>query len=278
VLRVRIGPPSSTRPPGSPRSTPWRFGLLAPPIWLAGLGADAAGYALQWVVPIGGSLVVVQPLLVSGLLFALPMRARISNYKMHRRDWAVVVLTTVGLAVFLAVSRPAFGHTNVRPLTWSLLLGSGAALLIAVGRETSPRWRSMAYGTAGGVVYGEVAALTKTCSHLLSLGVVNLLESWQLYVLIAAGAAGMVLAMSAFQAGPLDASLPALSATDPVVSVLIGAVAFGEALRIGPLHTTVEVLSLATMVAGIFLLGHTDAVKVAQQEHFAEARRRQAVS
>jgi drug/metabolite transporter (DMT)-like permease len=268
-----------------PDTTSLRPSLLARlakrPQWLVGLASDVGGYALQWLALMWGSLVVVQPLLVSGLLFALPIKARLASYRMRRRDWTAAALTTLGLAVFLIASNPAAGHPNVRPLTWGILLGAGAvlaAVLVAVGYESSPRWQGMAYGAAGGVVYGECAALTKTSAHLLSLGVVNLVESWQLYVLIGAGAAGMVLAMSAFQASPLDASLPALSATDPVVSVAIGAVAFGEAVRAGPLFTTAEGLSLALMVAGIFLLGHTDAVKVAQREHFALAGQHQTVN
>jgi len=261
-----------------------RFRLLARlarrPQWLAGLASDISGYALQWLALTVGSLVVVQPLLVSGLLFALPMKARLSNYSMRSWDWTGAVLTTCGLGGFLAVSDPAPGHPNVAPLTWAVVLGSGGILavaLVGVAREASPKWRGMAYGTAGGIVYGECAALTKACAHLLSRGVVPLVESWQLYLLLGGGAAGMVLAMSAFQAGPLDASLPPLSATDPVVSVLIGAVGFGEALRVGPVFTTVEALSLALMVTGIFLLGHTDAVKLAQREHFQLVGQGQAV-
>ena len=263
-----------------PPATGFRLGLIVRlarrPLWVVGLGGDVGGYILQWVTLDRGSLVVVQPLLVSGLLFALPMKARLSKYRMHRRDWAAAFLTTLGLAVFLVVSQPAAGHTNVNPLTWAMLLCSGgalAALLVAIGSEASPRWRGLTYGTAAGVVYGECAALTKTCAHLLSLGVADLLGSWQFYLLLTAGATGMVIVQIAFQASPLDASLPTLSATDPVISVVIGAVAFGETVQSGSLNTTLEVLSLAMMVVGVFLLGHTEAVKVAQLEHFEAGRR-----
>ena len=109
----------------------------------------------------------------------------------------------------------------------------------------------MAYAASGGIVYGECAALTKSCADLLSLGVSNLFASWQPYLLAGAGVAGMVLAQSAFQAGPLDASLPTLSATDPIVSVLIGAVAFGELLRSGIVATSLEVISFSAIIVGI---------------------------
>jgi drug/metabolite transporter (DMT)-like permease len=245
--------------------------LIRRPLWLAGFGFDLCGYVAQWTALTFGSLVVVQPLLVVGLLFALPVKAHLSHYRLHGWDWSGALLVTSGLAVFLVVSSPSAGHTDVKPLVWAIVLCAGAALaavLVAVGRETSPRWRAMAYATAAGIVYGECAALTKACAHLLSLGLTTMLESWQPYLLAAAGITGMVLTQSAFQAGPLDASLPTLSATDPVVSVFIGAIAFGETLRSGALATTLEVLSFSAIVAGIFLLAHTDAVKAAQRSHF----------
>lgn len=241
--------------------------LALRPLWIAGLGFDVGGYALQWVALSHGSLVVVQPLLVVGLLFALPMKARLSPYRMRGWDWTGAIMTTAGLAVFLAVSQPAAGHPNVRPVVWTMLVCAAAGLatlLVVVGRECGPRWKAMSYGTAGGVIYGVCAALTKTCSHLLSLGLGHLLGSWQAYAVVVGGIVGMVLAQSAFQAGPLDASLPALSAADPVVSVVIGAVAFGEAIQSGIIATTLEVISFSAVVVGIFMLGHTDAVNAAQ--------------
>ena len=257
-----------------PAETALRLSLVARlatrPRWVAGLGFDAGGYAVQWVALSVGSLVVVQPLLVVGLLFALPIKARISAYRFHGWDWCGALLVTSGLAVFLVVSRPEAGHSNVNGLIWTVLLcgaGALAAVLVWIGHKNGPRWKAVAYGTAGGIVYGMCAALTKSCAHLLSQGVSELFTSWQPYVLAGAGVAGMVLAQSAFQAGPLDASLPTLSATDPIVSVLVGAVAFGEALRSGLFATSLEVLSLSAVVVGIFVLAHTEAVNAAQQQH-----------
>jgi drug/metabolite transporter (DMT)-like permease len=255
--------------------------LATRPRWIAGLGIDVGGYVAQWVALARGSLVVVQPLLVVGLLFALPIKALTTPYRMHGWDWIGVVLTTAGLCVFLAVSQPTNGEANVATLTWTLLLcatAAVAAVLVVVGRRSSPRWKAMAYGTAGGIVYGICAALTKSCAHLLSLGVVNLLESWQPYVLAVGGVSGMILSQSAFQAGPLDASLPALSASDPIISVVIGVIAFGEAVRGGPLLTSLEVISFAAIVVGIFMLAHTEAVNAVQGQHLRdEARPQQAV-
>ena len=251
-----------------PRDKSLRVSLVARlatrPRWLIGLCFDGVGYACQWVALSRGSLVLVQPLLVVSLLFALPIKARLVPYRMRSWDWSGVLLTTAGLGVFLVVSHPTAGHPSVPGSTWAALLFVTvlvAGTLVVLGRECSPRWKAMAFGTAGGVVFGASAALTKDCAHLLSLGVGSLLSNWQPYALLAAGAAGMVLSQSAFQAGPLDASLPTLLATDPVVSVVVGAAVFGESLRAGLIASSAEVVSFSAVVAGIFILAHTEATK-----------------
>ena len=244
--------------------------LARRPVWVAGLLFDISGFALQWVALSHGSLVVVQPVLLTGLLFALPMKAKLSSYHFSGSDWSGALLTTVGLAVFLAVSQPQPGNSNVSAFTWAMLFGGAAVVilpLVGFGYRRGPRWRAMSYGAGGGIVYGLCAALTKTCSGLLSTGVSHLFSSWQPYVLALAGITGMVLAQSAFQAGPLDVSLPTLSAADPVVSVIVGAVAFGEAIRGGVVAHTLEVISFSAVVAGIFILGHTEAAKAAEHRH-----------
>lgn len=249
--------------------------LATRPRWLLGLGFDGAGYVCQWIALSHGSLVVVQPLLVVSLLVALPVKARLAPYRMRPWDWSGAVLTTAGLGLFLVVSRPAPGYAGAPPSTWVALLcivALVAGALVLLGRGSSPRWRSMAFGTAGGLVFGANAALTKTSAHLLSQGPVTLLCSWEPYVMLVGGAAGMVLSQSAFQAGPLDASLPSLTATDPLVSVVIGALAFGETLQGGVFAHVFELLSFSAVVVGIFVLAHTEATKAAQTRHFEVAR------
>ena len=115
--------------------------LARRPRWLAGLVFDVGGYVAQWVALDHGSLVVVQPLLVVGLLFAIPMKTHLSEYRLHGWDWSGALLTTAGLAVFLVVSHPGSGHANVRPFVWVLVLCAGGAVagaMVAVGRGAAP--------------------------------------------------------------------------------------------------------------------------------------------
>ncbi|MFZ1162687.1 DMT family transporter [Mycobacterium sp.] len=57
-----------------------------PSWWAATLGA-VGGYVFQAVALAHGSLLLVQPLLVTSLLFVLPLGARFSNQHVRGRDW-----------------------------------------------------------------------------------------------------------------------------------------------------------------------------------------------
>src|ERR1700759_3810425 len=86
--------------------------LLRTPMWLLGLGCDIAGYILQFVALGHGPIVVVQPLLVCGLLFALPLGAAWAGRRLSRVDWIGAAFVCAGLAIFLAVADPAAGRND----------------------------------------------------------------------------------------------------------------------------------------------------------------------
>ena len=238
--------------------------LLRTRMWLLGLACDVMGYVLQFIALGHGPIVVVQPLLVCGLLFALPLGAAWAGRKLRRVDWVAAVMVCTGLAVFLLVASPQPGHNNIRPVLWLALLGSAVALtllLVASSRGRPPWQRAVLLSGAAGVIYGVTAALTKTSSHLLDGGIVHLLAHWQPYALLIAGVGGMVIGQSAFQAGSLDASLPTMSVVDPIVSIVIGAVAFGESIASGPGDVALEVIALVAMSAGVVLLARGAAAR-----------------
>ena len=97
-------------------------------------------------------------------------------------------------------------------------------------------------GVAVGTVHACGAALIKSCTNVATSGLVALLTSWQLYLFLLAGGAGLLLTQLAFQAGPLSASLPAITTVDPLLSVVIGVWVYDERLKAGPGSVVTEVL------------------------------------
>lgn len=243
-----------------------RVGLLVrlarQPAWLTGLACDGGGYALQFVALGHGPIIIVQTLLVCGLLFALPIGAAWGGRRLDRGDWIGAGLVCAGLAVFLAVANPASGRSDAGTGSWVALLitvAVVAAALTAGSLGPDARRRAVLLAGATGVIYGLAAALTKTTAHLLGQGLVPLVTNWQPYVLVVAGAGGMLLSQSAFQAGVLDFSLPTMTVVDPIASIAIGAVVFREAISSSPSAITAEVVSLVAMSIGVWLLARFEA-------------------
>jgi drug/metabolite transporter (DMT)-like permease len=233
-------------------------------LWLVGIAADVAGYVMQFLALQHGSLVLVQPLLVCGLLFALPLGAGLRGARLNGIDWAAAVAVCAGLLLFLVQAGGA--QTQGRPdaVAWALMLAVSAAVMgvLILGARGRPRnQRAALMSAAAGVIYGVSAAFTKTTGHNLTLGVGHVLVSWEAWMLVVTGVIGLVIAQSAFQAGTLAAALPPMTVIDPVVSVVIGAVAFDETLPATVGATALEVIGLVVMAAGVFVLARAKAVQ-----------------
>jgi hypothetical protein len=102
-----------------------------------------------------------------------------------------------------------------------------------------------------------MAAVIKELSSHLGGGPGAVLSSWSLYVLVAAGAATMLLASHALAAGPLAASQPGFTIFDPLSACLLGMVLFGEHIRAGAVDLVGEALAVAVVIAGAVVLSRS---------------------
>jgi hypothetical protein len=114
-------------------------------------------------------------------------------------------------------------------------------------------------GIATGIAH---ATLTKACTNLLTHSPATLVTSWQLYALLAAGAVGLLLNQLSFQAGPLTASLPAMTVVNPLLAVLLGVIVYDENLRHTPWAIATEAGFLVLFTAAAFALTRHQAAAV----------------
>jgi hypothetical protein len=226
---------------------------LRHPLWITGAIADIGGFALHALALREGPLTVVQPLLVTSIVFALVVRQLLERRWPRRSQLAWASALTLGLVLFLAVSTPASGVAQpADPLPATVigvLIGCGALGFFVAGQHYRGGAAAALLGTATGLSYAAVAGLLKEDMGLLNSGVGALAASWPLYGLIAVGAFSLVVNQLAYRAGPLSSSLPAIMTVDPIVSLVIGAAVFDEGFRNGPAELLGEVVGLALVVA-----------------------------
>jgi drug/metabolite transporter (DMT)-like permease len=241
--------------------------LVGRPLWILGNLAGVAGFVFQFLALRHGSLALVQPLLVIGLVFALVAGAALDHRRPSGREVVWIVATVIGLALFIIVSQPGPGVPRGSNLGWALLgaVAAGGVGLLVLAARVWPRWRALSLGVAAGLVSGVMSALIERSAHLLDRGILHGLESWPPWALGACALLGLTLTQSAYQAGDIRLSLPALTAVEPIAAIAIGQVLFGEHIAVTGAAPVVEVLALAMMTVGVFGLGQTASVAVASE-------------
>src|SRR6478609_4915138 len=109
-----------------------RLAGLGGPLWFAGLGFDVIGVGLQVVALHYGALALVQPLLVSGLIFALVLRHVVSHSWISAREllWACVLVAC--LTGFLFFSGATTGGSGAQVADRGAAAITGVAILTAI--------------------------------------------------------------------------------------------------------------------------------------------------
>ncbi|GAC1610753.1 MAG: hypothetical protein NVS3B26_19320 [Mycobacteriales bacterium] len=158
-------------------------GTATNPLWLGALLADLGGVGLQVTALHFGALALVQPLLVSGLLFALLLR-HVGNWRISRQEVSWAGLLAACLIGFLALSGAVTGSQSAHADHGAAIiaaLAAGAAVLLcllAAQRLTPPAGRAALIGAAVGAIYATTAALIKSATGVLAQhGLLALLEA-----------------------------------------------------------------------------------------------------
>ena len=236
--------------------------LIRRPVWVLGIVTVVVGLSLQLVALAFGPLVLVQPLLVTGVLFGAVFAALLA----HRRVDRLIVLGSLGcvagLSAFLLLVHPTDASTQLAD-GWTLLpLAITLAVLVvgclAVAARFSGAVHVAALAAATGVLYGLTAGLMKVVtSQFRSGGFVELFGHPVLYVVCAVGPMGFLLSQNTFQQGTLIApALAIITIVDPLVGVAIGVSWLGEEINSSPAALTGQVIAAVVLIGSVTLLAH----------------------
>ncbi|HLK76592.1 MAG TPA: DMT family transporter [Streptosporangiaceae bacterium] len=253
------------------------FRLARQPVWLLGIASMIGGFLLQLIALHFGELALVQPILAAELVFVFGYLAVAGSGRIKRRDWLAAAAMSAGIGVFLRVASPSGGRLHAPGSSWLVaglatagVVGLAVAATSGLGRRPGGSGtrrrpgghdggtrRAAVLGAATGVSWGFMAAVIKELSSHLDDGIGAVFSSWSLYVLIAAGAATMLLASHALAAGPLAASQPGFTILDPLSASLLGTFLFGEHIRTGPGDLAGEALALTAVIVAAAVLSRS---------------------
>lgn len=253
--------------------------LVRRPIWVLGVVTVLVGLTLQLVALAFGPLVLVQPLLVTGVLFGAVFSALLA----HRRVDRLVVLGSLGcvagLAALLALAQPTGDAAQLADQGWSLLplaIVLGLIVLGCLGIATlfSGAVHVAALAAATGVLYGLTAGLMKVVTdQVRSGGPVEPFHHPVLYVVCVVGPMGFLLSQNTFQQGTLIApALAIITIVDPLVGIAIGVSWLDERVITTPAVLAGQVISAIVLISSVVLLTQRSTQLRGQREGRAQHR------
>lgn len=259
---------ASRRPSDERMSAKLLKELVRDRTWVIGIAMAALSYGFQAVALTFGPLTLVQPLVVSELLFAVPVSVRLRNLRLRWRDWLAVGSVVAGLALGIIASNPRQGNP-IQPITvWAPALGGafvlvGVAVLIA-GRVQGPA-KATLFALAGAATMGLQSALYDATIAILRTQTWHVVIHWETYALIVASLGGMFLIQNAFQSGPLAASTPLIDSVLPLVAIAIGVGLFNESINTSTFGLAGAGGGLVLLLIGIIALDTSPVVRKEQR-------------
>ena len=231
--------------------------LVGQTTWLLGTVALFAGYLFQAGALDRGRLSVIQPLLVTTVVFALPLGYFLTKQHVGRREVVGAVVIIIGLGLFVYFGDPAGGNENASNSQWAItivLLSVLSALLLVFGSGGGLSMKAAVYGTVAGILFGLSSALTKPTLDYLHQSVGTMLSHWECYALAVAGVLGFVLQQVSLGTGRLAPSVATVSVANPIVGILIGILLLDERLSRPGWHIVVAVIGLSLALAGVVVI------------------------
>jgi drug/metabolite transporter (DMT)-like permease len=231
--------------------------LAGQTMWLVGTITLFAGYAVQAAALDRGRLAIIQPLLVTTVVFALPLGYFLTNQRVGRNEVLGACVIVVGLALFALFGDPAGGNENAPGSEWAVAIGIivvVCAVLLMFGGRGGLSMKAAVYGTVAGMLFGLSAALTKPTLDYLHEGLEELFTNWEPYALAIAGVLGFVLQQVSLATGRLAPSVATVSVANPIVGILLGVFILDERLSRPVWHVVVASIGLGVALAGAVLI------------------------
>lgn len=215
--------------------------------WWLGSVAALGSFVFQALALTMGSVVLVQSLQATALLFALPIDARLTRHRVTARDWMWAMLLAAAVAVVVLAGDPSAGYARAPLHSWvvvAMVLAPVLLTCVVVARLVSDTVSAVLLALASAAALAVFTVLTKGVVAVVGRGFSQLLAAPELYAWMAILPIGLMLQQSALRSGALTATLPAIIVARPVIASVLGVTVLGEVIHTGE----GEVLTLATAV------------------------------
>ena len=234
------------------------FRLVLVPVWLLGTLTLLVGYVVQAAALDRGKLVVVQPLLVTTIVWALPLGYLLTSQHVAKRQVLGALVVVVGLALFVLVGDPNAGvdDTSTRNFILASLIVCAivAILMLWVRRQQAAALRAAVLGVCAGLLFGLSASFDKPMLNDLHVSIGDAATSWALLGLVGFGFVAFLIQQLSLATGQLAPAMAAVSVANPGVSVVLGILLYQERLTRPTWHVFVAIAALLAALGGAAII------------------------
>jgi drug/metabolite transporter (DMT)-like permease len=225
-------------------------------VWLIATAVSFSAMLLHAVALRLGSLALVQPLMLVGVVLAVPLRAALERKTPTPSELRAVSTTVAGLALFVVSTNPTPSNSSAPLAVGAAFVGACLAIaLLALrlsgGKDLGPRRQAALLGAGAGLMFGATAGLLKAIGGALTSGRSPALVAAILGCLVVAGLLGVAMNQRAYQIAPLAFSMPLVNVVDILVAVVFGVVVFGESPAHGVAFLVLQGTGLVVMTIGL---------------------------
>jgi hypothetical protein len=226
--------------------------LLTDRSWLAGFALESGGFALYVSALALAPLTLVQSISAGGIGILAFASARMRKRRLDRREFASVLLSTVGLlalAVSLAGgSAEGAGGSTFEILLWLAATAAAAVVVLMLGRRS--RALAVAEGVAGGLFFsiGDISVKVATQGGARAAFAVGVIVGYSL---------GTALLQFGYQKGGALTVAGLATLLTNALPIAAGTVVLGEPVPSGA-YGAVRVVAFAAVTLGAILLARPE--------------------
>ncbi|WP_245966815.1 DMT family transporter [Sphaerisporangium album] len=231
--------------------------LVKRPRWWIGGAIGFVGAALHALALSFAPLVLIQPVSVTTLVFAVPLAAVLHGRRPHRAEVLGSVAVSVGLlGIMLLIPQ---SHTRPELSTPGALSFLGCVGVVVAACELFAR---RARGTAkallsaigAGVVTAAVSTFVRVVGGTFD-GDLSHLFHWFTLAIPVLLVCAIVLLQRSYAVGHFSVAYAGVQVVDPVTSVLAGVILLGEPVPTDPGSIIPALVSAAVLIGGTITLG-----------------------
>ncbi|MEV5408967.1 DMT family transporter [Thermopolyspora sp. NPDC052614] len=231
--------------------------LVKRPRWWIGGAIGFAGATLHAVALSFAPLIVIQPVSVTTLVFAVPLAAMLYGRRPHRLEIIGSIAVTaglLGLMMLVPTHNVTPVLTNREAVGFIAVVGLVVVVCYLFARRLTGAAKALALAVPAGAVTASVSTFVRVVGGGLEGDFSRLLHWFTLAVPVLLVWA-VVLLQKSYAVGYFGVAYAVVQVVDPVTSILAGVLLLGEPVPTGVGNVIPAILASGVLIVGTVMLG-----------------------